>query len=196
MLIDYIVGKIGFLGDDYFVIENNGIGYRINTSSNTLQRVSDNREEQKIHTNLIVREDGMYLYGFDTEEEMSVFKLLITVSKVGPKVASGILSGLTPIKIQRAILTKDLDTLCKAPGVGKKTAERIVLELKDKISGQAFEDDDIHTTGVISGYDEAIEALTSLGYTKYEIEKVLRGSVTEDMQVEEIIKIGLKKLSF
>lgn len=195
-MIDYIAGKVAHIGDDYLVLECNGIGYRINTSTNTLYEASKKSESQIVNTSLIVREDGIYLYGFLSEEEMEVFKLLLMVSKVGPKVACGILSVLRPAQVQRAIITKDLDSLCKGPGVGRKTAERIVLELKDRIAGKAYDDLVATPETYNNGYGEAVEALMSLGYSRYEVEKVLRSMETDDMTVEDIIKAGLRKLSF
>lgn len=195
-MIDYIIGKVEQIGEDYLIVENNGIGYKINTSTNSILDSSRTTEAQKLHTNLIVREDGMFLFGFTTSEEMDAFKLLLTVSKVGPKVACGILSALKPGQLQRAILTKDFNALCKGQGVGRKTAERIVLELKDKIAGKAYDDLDTVEAALNSEYEEAIEALTSLGYSRYEVEKVLRTIETDDMIVEDIIKASLRKLSF
>lgn len=194
-MIDYIVGKVSHIGEDYLLLECNGIGYKINTSTNTLLETSRNSDYQKIFTNLIVREDGIFLYGFVSEEEIEVFKLLILVSKVGPKVACGILSALRPAQVQKAILIKDLESLCKCPGVGKKTAERIVLELKDRFANKEFDTMELVGDTGSNGYSEAVEALMSLGYSKYEIEKVLRSMETDDMMVEDIIKAGLRKLS-
>lgn len=195
-MIDYIIGKVAHIGEDYLILDNNGIGYRINTSTNSLLDSSRTTDAQKLYTSLIVREDGMFLFGFTTSEEMDAFKLLLTVSKVGPKVACGILSALKPGQLQRAILTKDLNALCKGQGVGRKTAERIVLELKDKIAGKSYEDIDTVEPKLTSEYEEAVEALMSLGYSRYEIEKALRTVETDDMTVEDIIKAGLRKLSF
>lgn len=195
-MIDYIIGKVVHIAEDYMILENNGIGYRINTSTYSLLDSSKAPDLQKIHTNLIVREDGMFLFGFTTSEEMDAFKLLLTVTKVGPRVACGILSALKPGQLQKAILTKDLNALCKGPGVGRKTAERIVLELKDKIAGKAYDEVGAEEFELTNGYEEAVEALMSLGYTRYEIEKVLRSIETDDMTVEDIIKAGLRKLSF
>lgn len=195
-MIDYIIGKVVHIAEDYMILESNGIGYRINTSTYSLLDSSKAPDLQKIHTNLIVREDGMFLFGFTTSEEMDAFKLLLTVTKVGPRVACGILSALKPGQLQKAILTKDLNALCKGPGVGRKTAERIVLELKDKIAGKAYDEVGAEEFELTNGYEEAVEALMSLGYTRYEIEKVLRSIETDDMTVEDIIKAGLRKLSF
>lgn len=194
-MIDYIVGKVSHIGEDYLLLECNGIGYKINTSTNTLLETSRNSDYQKIFTSLIVREDGIFLYGFVSEEEIEVFKLLLMVSKVGPKVACGILSALRPAQVQKAILIKDLESLCKCPGVGKKTAERIVLELKDRFANKEFDTMEFVGDTGSNGYSEAVEALMTLGYSKYEVEKVLRSMETDDMAVEDIIKAGLRKLS-
>ena len=195
-MIDYLIGKVAHIGEDYLILENNGIGYRINTSTNSLLDASRHTDAQKLHTSLIVREDGIFLFGFTTPEEIGLFKLLLTVSKVGPKVACGILSALKPSQLQRAIITKDINALCKGQGVGRKTAERIVLELKDKVDGKIYDDLEPLKEDYSNGYEEAVEALISLGYSRYEVEKVLRSLETEDMSVEDIIKAGLRKLSF
>ena len=195
-MIDYLIGKVAHIGEDYLILENNGIGYRINTSTNSLLDASRHTDAQKLHTSLIVREDGIFLFGFTTPEEIGLFKLLLTVSKVGPKVACGILSALKPSQLQRAIITKDINALCKGQGVGRKTAERIVLELKDKVDGKIYDDLELLKEDYSNGYEEAVEALISLGYSRYEVEKVLRSLETEDMAVEDIIKAGLRKLSF
>lgn len=194
-MIDYIIGDVVHIGDDYFILDNNGMGYKITTSVNTLVALNQDRENQKIHTSLIVREDGMFLFGFKFIEEMDMFKLLLNVSKVGPKVACGILSALRPSQIQRAIVTKDIDTLTKGPGVGKKTAERIVLELKDKVNKNFDMDDETTIHHGNTNYDEAVEALISLGYNRYQVEKSLRGMETDHMTIEEIIKHGLRQLA-
>ena len=134
-MIDYIIGRVTYLGNDFFYLENNGIGYKINTSTFTLSNLTKEDNNSYIYTNLIVREDGLFLYGFSSDDEVSMFKLLLNVSKIGPKVACGILSALRPHQIEKAIVTKDTTTLCQSPGVGKKTAERMILELKDKVEG-------------------------------------------------------------
>ncbi|MDY0236670.1 MAG: Holliday junction branch migration protein RuvA [Gudongella sp.] len=192
-MIDYIIGKVTYLGNDFFYLENNGMGYKINTSTFTLASLSK-EENIYIHTNLIVREDGLFLYGFNSEDEVNMFKLLLNVSKIGPKVACGILSVLRPYQIEKAIMTKDTFTLCKSPGVGKKTAERMVLELKDKIEGMFRIQDDIDEE-LPNSYEEAIQALISLGYSRYEVEKAFIGINLEDSSIQQIIKLGLMKLS-
>lgn len=196
-MFEYIIGNIVKTGDDYLVLESNNIGYRINTSYNSLIQLEGSRENQKIITSLHIREDGMFLYGFSSEEEMEMFNMLLKVSKIGPKIAIGILSILKPNTLKKAILNKDVETLSKAPGIGKKTAERMVLELKDKIddSDICLEDDEISGIVRIDGCKEAIEALMSLGYSKFEVEKIVRSFENEKLSVENIIRESLKKLS-
>ena len=193
-MIDYIIGKVTYLGNDFFYLENNGIGYKINTSTFTLSSLSREDNNSYIYTNLIVREDGLFLYGFDSEDEVNMFKLLLNVSKIGPKVACGILSALRPSQIAKAIAIKDISTLCKSPGVGKKTAERMILELKDRVEGMFIIQDD-KTEALPNNYEEALLALISLGYGRYEIERAFIGDNLEDSTIEQIIKLGLMKLS-
>lgn len=193
-MFEYIIGDVVSLGADYIVMQNNNIGYKIFTSSNTISSLDLGRKDQVLYTQLVVRDDGLFLFGFSTEEEMDMYKLLILVSKIGPKIAIGILSTLSPNQIKLAIIRKDIDTLCKGPGVGKKTAERIILELKDRIDNNISMEEDIIVLAN-NDYDEAVQALMSLGYTKFEVEKALRKLDISGMDVEAIIREGLKKLS-
>lgn len=190
-MFEFIIGDIVNIKEDYVVIQNKGIGYKVFTTKNSILDLEIGSRDQLLYTLLHVREDAMLLFGFSTEEELDMFNMLITVSKIGPKVASGILSGLSPKQLKMAIYSKDIKLLCKAPGVGKKTAERIVLELRDKVEISNIEDitEDIEPVD-----DEAVQALTSLGYTRYEVNKALSG-VDGDLSLEDIIKEGLKRLS-
>jgi len=192
-MYEYITGKVVDVYDDYLIVENNGIGYKINTSKYSLSNL-DLKKDVKIYTYLNVREDGMFLFGFSSKEEMEMFELLLLVSKIGPKTAIGVLSTLSYNDIKLAILNNDVKVLCKAPGIGKKTANRIILELKDRI------DDNIIVSDSFDFLDdncieEAINALMVLGYTKKEIDRVMFKIDTEDLDTEEIIKIALKRLS-
>lgn len=193
-MFDFIIGDIVSINYEYLVIQNNGIGYRIFASSNTLMGLQIGMKDQMIYTEFHVREDGIFLYGFISKEELDMFNSLLKVSKIGAKTALGILSTLNPNKIKIAIINKDLDTLCQAPGIGKKTAERIIFELKDKIdtnvSLEGLEDVEI----VTNSYDEALGGLMSLGYSRYEVENILRKLDLDNMSVEDIIREGLKKL--
>lgn len=194
-MFEFLIGDIVSIYDDYIVLENNGIGYKIFTSSNSIMNIEINKKNQMIFTQLHVRDDGLFLFGFTTEEEMEMFRLLLLVSKIGPKVGIGILSSLTPVQIKIAILHKDIELLCKAPGVGKKTAERIILELKDRIDTNILIDENNVELSRDNDYNEAIQALMTLGYTKFEIEKVMRKLDIENRSIEDIIKLVLSKLS-
>lgn len=194
-LFEFIIGDVVAIRDDYIVLQNNGVGYKIFTSINSMIKLEMGMKNTMIYTYLNVREDGILLYGFTTEEEINMFILLQLVSKIGPKVALGILSTLTPNQIKIAILRKDFDTLCKAPGIGKKTAERLVLELKDRVERETELESEIIDKSGVNEYHEAINGLMSLGYTRLEVEKIIGNSDTSKMQVEDIIRESLKKLS-
>ncbi|OLS01665.1 Holliday junction branch migration protein RuvA [Tissierella creatinophila] len=193
-MIEFIIGDIVDIKEDFTIIQNNNIGYKVFSSSNSLRNLEIGKKNQMIYTQLNVREDGLFLFGFITEEEMEMFNLLLRVSKIGPKIGIGILSALNPNQLKLAIMNKDIFTLCKAPGIGKKTAERIVLELKDRIDiNIELEIENINS--INNGHDEAIEALISLGYSRFEVERSIRNLDVENMEVEEIIRNALKKLS-
>lgn len=193
-MIEFIIGDIIDIGEDYIIIQNNNIGYKVFSSSNTLKNLEIGQKGQKIYTQLNVRDDGLFLFGFISQEEMEMYNLLLKVSKIGPKIGIGVLSVLTPNQIKLSIINKDISTLCKAPGIGKKTAERILLELKDRIDTNIdIEDDNIDK--VNTEYSESVEALISLGYSKFEVEKIIKNLDIEHMRVEQIIRNALTKLS-
>lgn len=194
-MYQYIKGNIEEINEDYIVVENNGIGYLVYTSRNSIVDIGQNTINRKILTHLVVREDAMSLYGFTTTEELKMFKLLITVTKIGPKVAIGLLSTLTTSTIKASIASKDASTLSRAPGIGKKTAERIILELKDKIDVNIDYDEVNGETIPMDEKEEVVVALISLGYTRNEIFRALSTIETEGKRMEEIIKLALRKLS-
>ena len=196
-MFEYIIGNVVAIDDDYIVLQNNGIGYKIFTSTNSMMDLELGMKDALIYTYFNVRDDGVYLYGFVTKEEINIYKMLLMVSKIGPKTAIGILSGLTPNDIKVAILRNDLPLLCKAPGVGKKTAERIVLELKDRIDMDDvdFVEEKKSRSSKSDDYEKAVDGLMSLGYRRFEIEKVLKRLDLSNMKLEELIREGLKKLS-
>jgi Holliday junction DNA helicase RuvA len=195
-MIEFIIGKIINMKNDYVVIQNNGIGYKVFTSTYTMSKLEVGKNDQILYTQLQVREDGMFLFGFSSEEEMDMFNLLLLVSKIGPKTAIGILSVLSPTTLKISILSNNIEKLCKSPGIGKKTAERIIVELKDRIDKNAIvESDEVEIINSNNELEEGVEALISLGYSRYEIEKILRSIDTSGMSLEDIIKEGLKKLS-
>lgn len=190
----YIKGFIEEMKEDYIVIENNGIGYKISTSINTLRDLKIG-EEVKVYTYLNVREDDMSLYGFSLKNELELFLNLISVSKIGPKVGLGILSTLSVDEIKHAIINEDANKLSEAQGVGKKTANRMILELKDKIKDYDIEKLDTSSIKVNSNTDEAMDALVSLGYTKYEVGNIIARIDVEGLLTEDIIKLSLSELS-
>lgn len=192
-MYEYIVGKLVNIKEDYVILENNGIGYRIYTSKNSLDDLNMH-ETVTMYINFNIREDGIFLYGFTTEEELNVFNMLRLVSKVGPKVALSILSTLTHNQVKKAIIDGNTDILCNVPGIGKKTAERIVLELKDRIDEKEIIEDSI-TGGNKEDTEVAIQGIMSLGYTRGEVIKVLKQIELRELDTEGIIREALKRLS-
>lgn len=194
-MIGYIKGKVVEIGVDYIILENNDIGYKLNASSNTIAHMQLD-EEKKVFTKMIVRDDDISLCGFHSKDEEEMFNLLTSVSKIGTKVGMSILSFATPAELSRYIATNDTAALSKAPGVGKKTAQRIVLELKDKIKKIAFEDDgEIISpveTQVSNDEDGAVEALMQLGYSKAEGQEAVLYVKQPGMELEDIIKKSLE----
>lgn len=195
----YIKGKVEHKSSNYIVIENAGIGYKIFMGESAINSIGDIGEEVKIFTHYHVREDDISLYGFKTNEELRMFELLISVSGVGAKIALIMLSNIEPSSFALAVITNDTGKLVKIPGVGKKTAARIVLELKDKLKDEETVSEDSMNNETESVNDEkveeAISALQVLGYNKREIEKVMKKLDLEKLNLEEIIKEGLKYLS-
>ncbi|WP_343344825.1 Holliday junction branch migration protein RuvA [Terrisporobacter petrolearius] len=194
-MYSYIKGIIEEISLDYVVIENNGIGYKINASANTIMKVQLG-QECKIYTKLIVKEDNMSLCGFYDKEELRMFELLTSISKIGPKVGLGILSFASPKQIGAYILSEDIGKLSKAPGVGKKTAERIVLELKDKIdkNNVEFEATLLTNQPVAVSQDEAVDALVALGYSLQESKDAVQKCKKDGLNTEDIIKKSLSYL--
>lgn len=193
-MYEYIKGKTVSINDDYVVIENNGVGYRIYTANSTIDMLEIG-EEVKLYTHLHVREGIMDLYGFYTLEELNMFLLLLTVSGIGPKAAVSIISAIQPAGIALAVATDDVSMLTRAQGVGKKTAQKIILELKDKINaGQFVSLDEIKQGTVINGNvcDEAVSALMMLGYTHFEATRAVSKVAGDETSLETVIKKALK----
>lgn len=197
----YLKGRLAYKYNDYLVVEANGIGYRLFTALSTLESIGSVGDEVKVYTHLYVREDNISLYGFGTEEELGIFELLIGVSGVGPKAAISVLSSMTPSRFSLAVITDDIKALTKAQGIGTKTAQRIILELKDKINKEqltakdGLETDNGNVGNEGSRVSEAISALMILGYTSLEARKAVMSVYTEDMDLEVIIKNALKRLA-
>lgn len=202
----YISGKLAQLDPAFAVIDAGGVGYKLTISGTTHASMPHHLTTQeaptvKLYTYMAVREDGIELFGFMSEDELSSFKLLISVSGVGPKAAISILSELTPAKLAIAICSDDKKAISRANGIGPKSAARIVLELKDKLKGQSF----IDTEGTITAEElststpsgkkkDAEDALTVLGYSRSEAAAALKTINTESLEVDEIIRQALKKL--
>lgn len=198
-MIYSVSGTLKLVEPNQVVIENNGIGYLIRTSLITVGKLPQVEQQTTLFTYLNVREDAMELFGFADQNELTAFKMLISISGVGPKAAISILSDLTPEKFALCIASNDAKALTKAQGIGLKTAQRIILELKDKISknqivsgvvGETISDIALKTGNA----SEAISALVVLGYSQSDVTQVIT-RLDSDMSVEEMIKSGLKSLS-
>lgn len=201
-MIAYLKGTLEETGEDYLVLEVNGIGYQVKTPGRVLEAVSGMGSTIKLHTYTYVREDTLALYGFLTRDDLSMFQLLLGVSGVGPKGALGILSLFSAGELRMAILSQDAKAIAKAPGIGAKTAQRMLIDLKGKVS---FEDtfggtqEEVAKAMTGDNYsqarNDATEALTALGYSASESLKAVSAvAITEEMDSEAILKAALKKL--
>ncbi len=187
-MIAKIKGKIEYIKDNYVIIDVNGVGYKIFATPYTLGKIAG-KEEIAFFVHTYVREDTLALYGFLTLEELEMFELLISISGIGPKASLGILTVATPKTIKTAILNEDSSILTRVSGVGKKTAERVILELGNKIADMSESEKE----GAVSNMD-AIEALVSMGYSAAEAREALK-LVPKDIQdVGARIKMALKNL--
>lgn len=200
-MIAYIRGILACTGSDFIVAEAGGIGYRIFVSASTFQRLPGAGQEVKLFTYQHVREDAIVLYGFLTVEEQDIFLHLIAVSGIGPKGALGMLGALQPQQFIQAIAAGDVNALTQIPGVGKKTAQRLVLELKDKLSSLPASGDTAWTQPAelsADGQDEAYEALLALGYTAQEAGRALgevRRQSPPDATAEMLIRQALRLMT-
>ncbi len=195
-MIYYLKGTIEIKKEGYIIIDVNGIGYKVFMSDTAMQNLEVN-QTAKIYTYMRVSEDEVNLYGFLTSEELAMFELLISVGGIGSKSALKILSNISPSKFALAVISDDVGSLKKLPGIGAKTAQRIILELKDKMkTEEAIEEAVEENTIVIEGIvKDAADALQVLGYARKDIEQSLAKIDTKDLSVEDIIKLGLKSLS-
>ena len=195
-MIAFLKGKIDVKGSNFIIIEVNGVGYKVFMTESSLQQI-ETKQEIKVYTYMRVLEDDVSLYGFLNNEELSMFELLIGVGGIGAKSAIAILSNIEPSSFALAVITDDVATLKKLPGIGAKTAQRIILELKDKIkSNEKLEQEKAieEKAKLNEKAQDAIDALQVLGYNIKSIETVLAQIDTENLEVEEIIKQGLKLL--
>ncbi len=199
-MISFIKGDIEILKEGLIIIENNGIGYKINVSENLYAYLCKNRKDIKLYTYMNVKEGDISLYGFLDLEELSLFERLITVSGVGPKGAIALLSVMSVREIISAIITSDIKALSSGQGIGKKIAQRIALELKDKVDIEEAINMDIDMQTVDSieedgATKETLEALVALGFTKQEILKAISSIDDKNIPVDKMISLCLKKLS-
>ena len=202
-MIAYIKGVLADVKEDGIVVETGSIGYNIQVAGNVLGNLPCIGSEVKIHTYTYVREDVLALYGFLTKDDLQMFLLLLGVNGVGPKGALGILSMFSAQELRLAIISQDSKTIAKAPGIGAKTAQRMLIDLKDKVSvEETFEKMGTETVNVSSvktensgARSDAIEALTALGYSASESMKAVNAvEITEDMSSDAILKQALKHM--
>lgn len=199
IMIYNLTGKTSYISDQFVVVECGGVGFKCFTSLNTAKTIGSIGSLVNLFTYLSVKEDALDLYGFATEDELNCFKLLISVSGVGPKAAVSVLSELSPSKLAIAVAAGDVKSITKANGVGKKIAERIVLELKDKLVNSVGGEisADIGSAASIveeSSSAEAVEALVALGFSQSDA-AVAVGSMDKSLSVDEMIRLGLKQLA-
>jgi len=191
-MISYIKGEVVKKGIDYLILDNNNIGYYINTSFSTLEKISE-KEKIIILTYMHIREDIIALYGFLTSDEMDLFKKLISVNGIGPRAGLSVLSTYEVNTVKEIILKEDVSGLSKVPGIGKKTASKIILELKDKVG--TVEELKGSEIVVSSEMSDVIEALTSLGFNYAEVKRTLGNMELSGKSENDIIKEALKNLN-
>ncbi len=201
-MIGYLKGELAEIKENYVVLEVGQIGYEVYLPASSIMNLPSRGSVIKLYTYMHVREDAIGLFGFLTKDDLEMFKLLITVNGIGPKGALGILSAITADDIRFAVLAEDAKAIAKAPGIGSKTASKLILELKDKFKLEsAFEqrlinqENKLSNSGIQSKKEEAVQALTVLGYSASDALKIVHQiEITEDMTAEEILKQCLKKM--
>lgn len=202
-MISYIKGELEYSEGDIVVVENNGIGYEIIVPAFSAQKLISQKGEVIVYTYMSVRDDGISLFGFASKEEKRLYQMLISVSGIGPKAAINILSVLTPSDLITAIVSSDAAAISRAQGIGKKTAQRVILDLKDKIGNDEISDmfdadSDISSISSAPAGDdrsEAVEALISLGYSRSEALKAVSRVYKEEMNVQKLLSAALKEIS-
>lgn len=203
-MYSYIKGILTEIEENLLVIEAGGIGYNIYTTGQIMENLPSVGEELKLYTYLNVREDAMLLYGFLTKDDLKIFKLLLGVSGIGPKGALAVLSVMSSDDLRFAVLADDAKMIAKAPGIGTKTAKRLILELKDKLSLETVFEQKLtneetqkaasHLKGI---KQDAVQALTALGYSSADALKAVHAvEITEDLNVEDVLKAALKNMAW
>ena len=201
-MIAFVRGEIADITEDNVVLDVGGIGYNIKVSTQTAQRLPGIGKEAMLHTYTCVREDAFQLFGFLTKDELSIFKKLITVNGIGPKGGLAILSVMSADDLRFAIISGDAKAIAKAPGIGSKTASRVILDLKDKVSVEETlikremnEYAALGENGSLQAENEAVEALVALGYSPSDaVKAVKKASAPADADAEEILKLALKNM--
>ncbi|MDO5539072.1 MAG: Holliday junction branch migration protein RuvA [Eubacteriales bacterium] len=202
-MIAFVRGKLVEVNESMAVIDNNGIGFAVYVNGRDAQNLSGKKDEALLYTYLNVREDAMQLFGFLSKDDLQMFRLLLGVNGVGPKAALGILSALSANDLRFAVLSDDIKAISAAPGIGKKTAQKMILELKDKFSLEdAFEkkyEENVlaDTSRQTDNQAEAVQALVALGYSGSDALKAVKAvSDAETLNTEDILKAALKNMSF
>ncbi len=203
-MIAYLKGEIADIGEDYLILEVNNVGYNIRISAGTAALLPGIGENVKIYTYTYVREDAFWLYGFLTKDDLEIFRRLITVNGIGPKGGLAVLSVMSADDLRFAILSGDAKAIAKAPGIGVKTAERVILDLRDKVSIEdSFVAKEANGQKAAAGNEkgsvarnEAAEALAALGYSPSEALKAVKQvKISEDMDTEDVLKLALKAMN-
>lgn len=192
-MIAFLTGRVAAKTATYALLDVGGVGFKLAMSSGALDALPAEGDDATIHTHLHVREDELSLFGFETEAEKASFELLITVSGVGPKVALATLSALSPDALAMAVATEDVATISGVPGLGKKTAQRIILDLKDKLGGDSL-GIARHGGGSGAAAAEAGDALLGMGFSSVEVSQALRGYVGASSDAQALLKHALKRL--
>lgn len=201
-MISFLKGELAEVTENSVVVEVGNMGYEVSVPTSTIPKLPTLGSRVKLYTYMHVREDAISLFGFLTKDDLEMFKLLITVNGIGPKGALGILSGITADEIRFAVLAEDTKTISKAPGVGKKTASKLILELKDKFKLETVFEQRLQNqvqaaeiNNIVGMKEEAVQALVVLGYSASDSLKIVNQiEITEDMNAEDILKKCLKKL--
>jgi Holliday junction DNA helicase RuvA len=197
-MISYVSGKLEYRGNDFVIVERNGIGFNIQVSNGVMERMPSLGKEIKLYTYMNVKEDEISLFGFTSMDELNIFNKLIKVSGVGPKSAAALLGTFSPRQLLIAIAAEDDKLISTGPGIGKKTAQKIILELKDKVS----------TEDIVGGVEvksapktentnmaDAVAALEALGFSRSEVFAAIGDTDTENMQTNAIVSAALRKLN-
>lgn len=200
-MIRFISGILAAVGESEVIVENGGIGYAVNVPGSLVSELPKVGSEIKLYTYFAVREDAIQLFGFLSYDDLTMFKLLITVNGIGPRAALGVLGTMSAQEISYAVLSEDTKKIAKSPGIGAKTAKKIILELKDKLEASGFLNN-IEPTGedtaseISSGVvSDAVEALVVLGYSKSDALRAVHAvEITEEMTVEEVLKHSLRNI--